>query len=118
MLTGRPYAAAVGPAASFDPSRALAEAALGSREHVLRNIDALIENLNDLRDDVRNQDTASLTRHLDNARQGYERWLRERQAANWGAAEMASKSEMPSVQDFFGRMVGMRRRRKDSDPRK
>jgi len=118
MLTGRPYAAAVGPAASFDPSAALAEAALGSREHVLRSIDALIENLNDLREDVRNQDAVSLTRHLEHARQGHDRWLSERKAANWGAAETASRSEMPTVQDFFGRMIGMRRRRKDSDPRR
>lgn len=118
MLTGRPYAAAVDPAVSFDPSAALAEAALGSREHVLRGIDALIENLSDLREDVRNQDAVALTRRLEHARQGHERWLSERKAANWGAAERASKMETPTVQDFFGRMIGMRRRRKDPDPRR
>ena len=118
MLTGRPFAAATGPAVSFDPSGAIAEAALGSREHVLRSLDNLIEHLNDLRADIGNRDVTSLTRYLENARQGYERWLQERKAANWGAAEMASKSEMPSVQDFFGRMVGMRRRKRDPEARK
>ena len=118
MLTGRPFAAATGPAVLFDPSGAIAEAALGAREHVLRSIDNLIDNLNELRNDIGSQDTTSLTQHLENARQGYERWLRDRNAANWGAAETAPKGEMPSVQDFFGRMVGMRRRRKDPEARK
>jgi prephenate dehydrogenase len=118
MLTGRPFAGATSPAVLFDQGGALVQAALGSREHVLRNLDNLIDNLNDLRHDIRSQDAASLTLRLENARKGYERWWRERNTANWGAAETAPKMELPSVKDIFGRMVGMRRRKDDPDQRK
>ena len=118
MLTGRPFAEAAGPAVLFDQNAALVQAALGAREHVLRNLDNLIENLNDLRHDIRSQDAASLTLRLEKARKGHERWWRERNTGNWGAVETAPKVELPSVKDIFGRMVGMRRKKDESDQRK
>ena len=51
---------------------------------MLRNLDNLIDNLNDLRQDIRSQDAASLTLRLENARKGYERWWRERNTAQLG----------------------------------
>jgi len=118
MLTGRPFAEAAGPAVLFDQNAALVQAALGAREHVLRNIDNLITNLIDIRHDIRNQDAASLSLHLEKARKGYERWWRERSTGNWGAVETAPKVELPSVKDIFGRMVGMRRKKDESEQRK
>jgi prephenate dehydrogenase len=118
MLTGRPYAEATGPAALFDQHAALAQAALGAREHVLRNLDNLIDALNDLRHDIYSQDAASMTLRLENARKGYERWWQERNTANWGINETAPKVEMPTVKDIFGRMVGIRRRKNDPDQNK
>lgn len=118
MLTGRPFAAASGPAVLFDQGDALAQAALGARVHVLRSIDNLIDTLHDLRHDLDSQDAASLAQHLENAQKNYQRWWRERNVANWGAAETAPKMELPTAKDFFGRMVGMRQRRKDPDSRK
>jgi len=91
---------------------------LGAREHMLRSIDNLIEALHDLRQDLDSQDAAALTRQLANAQKGHARWWRERNTANWGAAETAPKMEMPTAKDFFGRMVGMRQRRRDTDSRK
>lgn len=118
MLAGRPFAAATGPAVLFDQGDALAQAALGARQHVLRSIDNLIDTLHDLRNDLDRQDAASLTQYLENAQKSYARWWRERNAANWGAAETAPKMELPTAKEFFGRMVGMRQRRKDPDTRK
>jgi prephenate dehydrogenase len=118
MLAGRPFAAATGPVVLFDQTGALVQSALGAREHILRNIDNLIENLNQIRYAIYSQDAASLTQRLENAEKSYERWWRERNVANWGAAETAPKMELPTAKDFFGRMVGMRQRRKDSDSRK
>ena len=118
MLTGQPFAEATGPAAMFDQTGALIQAAQGSREHVLRNLDNLIEQLNHLRQDLSSQDSTSLAVFLERARKGYERWWSERNTGNWGMAETAPKVELPSVKDIFGRMVGMRQRKTDSGQRK
>jgi len=118
MLTGRPFAEASGPAALFDPSGALTQAALGAKEPVLRNLDNLIDQLSRLRREIYNQDAAALALRLESARKGYERWWRERNTANWGMQETAPKVEMPTVKDIFGRMVGMRQRKTNPDQRK
>jgi prephenate dehydrogenase len=115
MLTGRPFAEAAGPAVLYDQSGALIQAALSAREHVVRNLDHLIDHLNHLRQDIYSQDTTSLTLYLENARKGYERWWSERNTANWGAIEIAPKVEIPTVKDIFGRMVGMRRKKDQPD---
>ena len=111
MLTGRPFAEGSGPAVLFDQTGALVQAALGAREHMTRNLDNLINELNHIRNDIRSQDAAALTLLLEKARKGYERWWKERNAANWSMAETAPNIEMPTVKEIFGRMVGMRRKK-------
>lgn len=118
MLTGRPFAEAAGPAALFDQSGALIQAALVVKEPMLRNLDNLIENLSRLRSDIYKQDAASLTLRLENARKGYERWWQERNTGNWGMLETAPKVELPTVKEIFGRMVGIRQRKNEPGQRK
>jgi prephenate dehydrogenase len=118
MLTGRPFAEAAGPAALFDQSGALIQAALEVKEPILRNLDNLIENLSRLRRDIYSQDAASLTLRLESAHKGYERWWQERSTGNWGMVETAPKVELPTVKEIFGRMVGIRQRKNEPGQRK
>ena len=115
MLAGRPYSEATGAAVLFDQGGALTQAALDAREHVVRNLDNLIEQLSRLRRDIYTQDAASLTLHMEKAVKGHERWWQERQTGNWAMVEIAPKVELPSVKDIFGRMIGMRRRKDEPD---
>jgi prephenate dehydrogenase len=111
MLTGRPYAESASPAVLYESTASLVQSTLGAQEHILRNIDNLIEQLTQLRRDISRRDAASLTLRLDKARKGYERWWKERNTANWGMIENAPNLELPTVKDVFGRMIGMRRKK-------
>jgi hypothetical protein len=89
----------------MDSASALVSSALLAPESMLRWIDSLVASLTALRSDVSQKDQASLLRKIERARDGRQRWWRERQAANW-ANELASSVETPKASEVFGRMLG------------
>jgi prephenate dehydrogenase len=117
-LTGRPYAIVTSAAAQFDDQSALSTQALASQEHLVRSIDAVIENLYALRQLLASKDTEKLQELLAQAQTGREKWLGERTAANWAAAENASNVALPTPKDVFARMFTFGGGRKPKEPKK
>src|SRR4030065_1200216 len=88
-LAGRPYAAATSAASQFGEASSLSSQAISTHEHLVRLMDALIENLYVLRQQLSSQDAEKLLQELSRARLGREKWLNERTIANWAATERA-----------------------------
>jgi prephenate dehydrogenase len=103
-LAGRPYAASTSAAQQFGEANSITSQAISSREHLVRWIDAYMENLYSLRQQLNSNDAENLLKELAQARLGREKWLRERYSANWAATEIAPKVEMPTGKDVFSRM--------------
>lgn len=112
-VAGRAYAEATSPSVLLSEPKTLARSALLNRENVLRALDGTIAALQALRGDLDAGDEATLEERLERARSGRMRWWQQRQAADWLADESpASMAEAPSTSDMFGRLIGLRRKRK------
>jgi prephenate dehydrogenase len=116
-LAGRPYAEATGAMVQFGGANALASQALSAHEHLERLIDALIENLYELRNDLHSLNGEKFTQELVRARLGRERWLNERSRANWAATESAPPVELPTAKEVFARMFTFGGGRKPKPPK-
>jgi prephenate dehydrogenase len=82
-LAGRPFAGVTAGAAYHDDADSLGQSSLHGRENVLRLLDAYINSLINLREDIEASDRDTLRERLDRARKGRARWLDERIGADW-----------------------------------
>jgi prephenate dehydrogenase len=110
-IAGRAYASVTSPSIQFTDSQALASSAMLSRENVLRVLDGMIAALQALRADMSNEDHLTLQNRLERARSGRELWWSQRQAANWEADAVAAP-EVSTGSEMFGRLFGIRRKKK------
>lgn len=116
-LAGRPYAAATRAAEQFGEASSLSGQAIATQEHLVRWIDALMENLYTLRQQLVSKDAEKLLEELARARSGREKWLIERSTANWAATERASNVDLPTVKESFARMLTFGGGRKSKRPK-
>lgn len=85
---------------------AVAELASQNRANTIRALNALMNALLDLRDDLENEEDASLRDRLKSAKQGRDTWLEERAKANWTQMP-GGKVEKPSLMTtLFGSKLG------------
>jgi prephenate dehydrogenase len=116
-LAGRPYAAATSGAGQFGEAGSLASQAVSSQEQLVRWIDLLMENLYAMRQKISAKDTEALLQELSHARLGREKWLKERNTANWAATESAPSVELPNSKQVFSRMFTFGGGRKPKPPK-
>lgn len=116
-LAGRPYAATTSTVAQFGEANSLTAQAISAQEHLLRWIDALMENLYQARQLISSKDAEKLAQELSRARLGREKWIAERTTANWAAAETAPGVEIPTSKQVFSRMFSFGGRKKPQPPK-
>jgi prephenate dehydrogenase len=116
-LAGRPYAAVTSALARFGEANSLTCQAISSHEHLVRWIDALMENLYEMRQQLSTKDADKLLQELSRARFGREKWLGERITANWAATESAPHVELPTSKQVFSRMFTFGGGRKPKQPK-
>jgi prephenate dehydrogenase len=116
-LAGRPYAAVTSAATQFGEADSLSGQAISTQEHLVRWIDALMENLYLLRRLLASKDSEKLLAELARARLGREKWLVERNTANWAASESAPNVNLPTAKDVFARMFTFGSGRKSKPPK-
>ncbi len=105
-LAGRPYSSLTGGIAYYDDPSSLKEAALADRLNVVHALDVMLAALKGLRDDIEQGDGAGIAEHLNQAFEARERWLTERESAEW-LREGGEATEIPDAgermrQMFFG----------------
>lgn len=103
-LGGRPYATVSGGAAYHDDAPSLGQSALHSREHMVRVLDAYIDSLIELREDIEANDREALTRRLEAARKSHDRWLDERTAGEWLQGGQGQAVDAPSFGQRLSQM--------------
>ncbi len=111
-VAGRSYAESTRSITHPTSSETLSAAALLNHENVLRVIDSLIASLQSIRNDIDSNNAEALEERLRRAREGWEKWWKQRQSANWIGEEIPAV-EMPKTSDWFGRLLGMGGRTKD-----
>lgn len=109
-VAGRAFAEVTGPIAQQGQPDPLLTAAILSRENVIRALDGLIASLQAMRGELAQGDADGLRSRLERAFHGREAWWSMRQEANWEEAQSAPEISASSSSDFFGRLLGVRRR--------
>lgn len=105
-LAGRPYSSVTGGMAYYDDPSSLKEAALANRLNVVHALDVMLAAIRGLRDDIEKGDEQSVSERLNQAFEARERWLSERESAEW-LREGGEAAEIPDAgermqQMFFG----------------
>jgi prephenate dehydrogenase len=113
-VAGRAFTWLTEAATKMDEPAALAEAAAHNNEIVTRVIDNLIEALYDLRTDIQDSKAEDLTKLFMKLRDGRIQWWGQRYKGNWSAAEAAPTQEMPTSGEVFGRLFGIRPKKRKS----
>jgi len=104
-IASRAFAAMTSGLAYHDELDSLRIAALQNRTNVVRVLDMLVSALKAMRDDIEPGDEAGLAERLEAAREGRERWINERLAADWSHAT-APREEIPSIAErLFGTAI-------------
>ena len=103
-LADRPYAAVTSAMTQFEEANSLSSQAISTHTHLVRWIDALTENLDVLRQQLASEDAEKLQEVLVRARNGREKWLREKNTLSWAATESATNIELPNARQVFARM--------------
>jgi prephenate dehydrogenase len=116
-LAGRPYATATGLMAQIGVEKALSVQAISTQAHLVRLMDALMENLSALRQQLSAEDGDMLLQELARARLGREKWISDRFTANWAATESAPGVEIPTAREVFTRMFTFGGGRKPKKPK-
>lgn len=111
-VAGRAYAEATGPIAHLGEPHSLRMAVFLNRDNVLRQLDSVIASLNGLRHDIEHENVEALEAQLTRARKSRERWITEREAADWSALEIGSTVEMPRSKGILSRLTGIQRKPK------
>ncbi len=116
-LTGLPYALSTSAIAQSGDANSLTSQAISTQDHLVRSIDLLMDNLYQLRQHIASGDADKLLKELDRARNGREKWLKERKAANWAANESVLKVDIPTSKQVFTRMFTFGGGRKPKPPK-
>jgi prephenate dehydrogenase len=103
-LAGRPYAALTSALTEYDEANSLSSQAISTHTHLVRWIDTLTDNLDVLRQQLASEDVEKLQEALVRARNGREKWLREKNTLSWAATESGSNIELPTAGQVFARM--------------
>ena len=112
-VAGRAYAEATAPIVHLSEPKTLRTSVLLNRENILRLLDSTIAALQTLRNDINDENGEILEERLLRARQGREKWWRQRQAGDWMNAEAVASVDLPSSSDVFGRLLGFKRKPKN-----
>lgn len=113
-VAGRSYAEVAGTIHHPTSAESLSAAALLNRENVVRVIDSVIASLQTIRNEINRDESDALDKHLASARGGYDEWWRQRLTSEW-VGEGTQDFEAPKVSDYFGQLLGMRRRKEDKE---
>jgi prephenate dehydrogenase len=116
-MTGRPFAAGSSAIAQSGEVSSLSFQAVSVQEHLLRRLDELMAHLAELRQQIASGEAENLQVELERARQGQEKWLKERMAANWGEREASPHAQMPTSRQVFTRMFTFGGGRKPKPPK-
>jgi prephenate dehydrogenase len=108
-LAGRPYAQATAPIVYADLVQALKSEVWLNQANVLRLLDGTIAALETVRSDISTQNDGALKGRLEKAHQGRQKWLQERQAANW-VDEGVPPIDIPESPGVLGRLFGIQPR--------
>lgn len=92
---------------------ALAMLAEQSRANVIHSLNVLMNALLDLRDDLENEDHASLIKRLKAAKQGRENWLGERSKADWTQLPGDNVEKPSFMESLLGSKLGKLGKGKD-----
>jgi prephenate dehydrogenase len=103
-LAGRPFASVTGGMAYYDDPASVAAAVLSNPARVVHGLDMLIAALRGLRDDIEEQDGSRTRERLKHSYNARERWLDERNDANW-LSEGHEPVEMPGIGEQFTKML-------------
>ena len=109
-LAGKAFALASAPVLVPDETRLLGQAALHNSENTLRVLGNLAAELESLRQAIEDQDEEALSERLERARQSRLKWWNQRSSADWSDRK---EEPLPSAGDFFGQMLGFRKKKKD-----
>jgi prephenate dehydrogenase len=115
-LAGRPFASVTSGSALHDDAASLSDSVLQNPENIVRLLNAYITSLIQLRDDISDRDRDALSKRLEHAAHGHERWLNERFAGEWLQRE-GQQVKLPSFgdrmnQSLFGSLFSERKPRK------
>jgi prephenate dehydrogenase len=116
-LTGRPYAAVTSALGQSGEVSSLSYQTTSTQEHLLRWMDALMEYLSALRQQIASGEVEKLQKDLERAGEKHVKWRKERTAANWAGNEAAPIVEMPSARQVFSRMFTFGGGRKPKPPK-
>jgi prephenate dehydrogenase len=111
-LAGRAYAEASAPIVHLSEAPTLAASVMLNRENVLRVMDGTIAALQAIRSDIDNQEISLLEERLQRARQGRERWFKQRQSSDWMNDEAVAANDVQTGSAIFGRLLGLGRKPK------
>lgn len=103
-LAGRPFASVTAGVDRFDDADSLRDSVLENRENVVRTLNTFITSLIQLRDEIEEQDRDALSKRLQNAQQGRNRWFNERHAADWVNRETPTAG-VPNVGESMSHML-------------
>jgi prephenate dehydrogenase len=107
-LTGGDYARVSSPIQDSVSPAALAKALALNPANTARLLDDLIAELGDLRAALQGGDEAVLQSILSEAHDLREEWWKQRSSAHW--LTEAAPTSRPGSGDFFGRLIGLRRK--------
>jgi prephenate dehydrogenase len=116
-LTGSPFATGTSAVPQSGEVSSLSSQVISTREHLLRQVDDLIDNLSMLRQQIASGEVDKIKQELEHARLGRERWLKERTTANWAVNETAPLVELPTARQVFTRLFTFGGGRKPKQPK-
>jgi prephenate dehydrogenase len=102
-LAGRPFATVTGGMAYFDDPASVEAAAMANSARVVHGLDVLIAALNGMRDDIQRRDGPQLAERLRHSYKARERWLDERNDAEW-LNEGHDEVELPGLGEHMTRL--------------
>ena len=112
-LAGQAYFAASEPLMHLDEVKSLGQTALINADNTVRLLDALIGELEDLRDMIQNRDDAALSKALDEALDKRILWWKERQEAVWDV--QSNSQDLPTSGQMIGRLFGFGKKPKQDE---
>mgnify|MGYP001825475859 CR=1 FL=1 len=108
---GRAFAEVTSPLIQFSTPQSLSSTVMLNKENTRRALDSLIVSLQAIRSDIGQDNEEGLDARLIRAREGREIWWDQRLNTNWEEASSANV-DMPTGSEFFGRLLGIRRKPK------
>jgi prephenate dehydrogenase len=108
-VAGRNFTLATAPVEHMPEVEQFGHAAVNNRENVVRMIDGLVEQLDELREALTSDNLESLDNYIKTARGRRMGWLVQRKTADWDGVA-AEAAQVKAAGDFFGRLIGMGRK--------